>query len=426
MHCPRCATDCLAGQKFCMSCGHEMSVAQAPSFPSDISSFDGFAPPSASTFVATHLPVATPTPPPPPLIAADSTPTGEIRIVEQTIPQSASADLWDPSRSTEPVADYVAPNYAPQTQAMPAAQVHREEPSVGGGALAMLAGLAGIATILGSFLTQVNIKSDAPDSENVLGAFKLNDFRGTNLQVAFLTAGIVLLIGAAMTASGKRFGRGLLGGAGLALVPAVACVFGLSRDTMDRADVAVTRVNAEGLGGSYFDAQPGIGFYVLLAGALLGLFAFLASFARANNERTHGLNSALCGIGAVASVIAGIGQLIPENGAGLGDNFSDDLGNKAFVYGRLAMAVLVAGCGVVGFMRRSRWGIGLALGGLALYAWQWVSSWRGWGDLPTPPAFENPGGDLQPHMLTTVGIVLMVIAGLVALGIGGRQSNELA
>lgn len=423
MLCPTCGADCLAGQKFCMSCGVALGATGAEaSAASDISSFRGFAPPSLDTFVTTHLPSGEPavamaaTAPPPP--AVDATPTGEIRIVEQTLPLTTAAELWDPVVASDP---YQVP--VTQTRAMPVSPVERDEPSRAGGALATLAGLAGLATIVGSFLPQVTVKSDAP-VPNFLGEFKLNDFYGTNLQVAFIAAGIVLLLGAVLTASGKRFGRGLLGGAGLALVPAVLCVFGFVRNTIDVADSEVTRIHDAGGGGTYFDAQPGIGFYVLLAGAFLGLFCFVASLGR-TTERSFGLNTALCGVGAIASIVAGIGQLIPQNSAGVGDNFSADLGNKAFIYGRVAMALLVAGCGVLGFLRKSRWGVGLALGGLALYAWQWLSSFAKLGDFPSPPAFFNPGGvDPKPHMLTTIGVIAMVLVGLLALALGSLNRSE--
>lgn len=415
----------------------------------------GFAPPVASALVATQLPTyaSEPTTAPVPIITRGSTdpsaatqavkatvpetpvtsyvaaqvasppppvaaPTEALRIVEQTTP-APMANEWDgpwPSETASPpTATY---------NAQVAAPVAVEEPRQKGIALGALAGLAGLAAIVGSFMPQLNVKSDAP-IRDFLGDFKLNDFRGTNLQVAFIAAGLFMLVGAFLAGTGKKFGRGLLAGAGLALVPAAACVYGLARSTMDVSESAADAASGSGQGGTFFDAQLSVGFYVLLAGALLGLFAFVGSWGRSGADRRHGLNSALCLVGALGSVIAGVGQFIPENGAKISDNFSNSLGSKAFVYGRLAMIVLVAACGVVGFLRKSRWGIGLALGGLALYAWQWLSSFGSFGDIPDPPAFLNPGAlEAKPHIVTTIGVVAMVIVGVVALVTAQRDTDQ--
>ena len=463
MLCQTCGTESVASEKFCIQCGAVMATPDsASSVVSAATTLNTFAPPVAANLVAVELPLnnassvpsASTQPPPPPVFTPtlredapmvigatsagtpslddttqiainrqESSPTEAIRIVEQTAPTMASAKAWETS-VIPTVTDH--PSSEPGDSDTRLFEATHDNDARSGGALATLAGLAGIATIIGSFLPQLRVESDAP-IPSFLGDYKLNDFRGTNLQVAFLVAGIVLLAGAFLTASGKRFGRGLIGGAGLALAPAVACVYGFYSDVRDNADVAATTVSNNGGGGSFFSASPGAGFYILLAGALLGFFGFFVSLGRSNPERSHGLNSALCGIGAVASLIAGIGQLIPQNGAKIGDNFSDQLGNNVFIYGRLAMAILVACCGVIGFMRRSRWGIGLALGGLTLYAWQWLSSLAEFGDFPAPPAFVNPGAEgVKPHMLTTIGVLAMLLVAALALVTARRDSAELA
>ncbi len=437
VNCPICQHECLEAQKFCTECGAPVGALIA----ADRSS--SFAPPPPGSMIAEQLP---------PVVAAASADvsatvhdfdtnltlgsshgmpapapsmrdTSEIRIVEQTTP--AQLDTSWPAQPEVRVDTYMP---SPATNAVPTAVAYDDvddSPRMGA-ALATLAGIAGIGAILGSALKQMTIRSDAPIPD-FLGGYKLNDFRGTNLQVAFVAAGLALLVGAFLAASGKRFGRGLLAGAGLALVPAVVCVLGFMNSIRDQADDAATSAAVGGGGGTYFDYAPEIGFYILLGSALLGLFAFFASLGRSTGEGRYGLNSALCALGAIASVAAGVGQLIPENGASFGDNFGDELGNKAFIYGRLAMAVMVAACGVIGFLRKSRWGVGLALGGLALYAWQWVSSLAGLGDVPAPPAFLNPGAaEFKPHMVTSVGVIAMVVVGLLALATARPRRADLA
>ena len=116
-------------------------------------------------------------------------------------------------------------------------------------------------------------------------------------------------------------------------------------------------------------------------------------------------------VGAVATLLVVVGTLIPGDGADFADQFSNDITPPITLMLRLLVLVLIAVGGITGFISGRRWGLGLALGAISIGVWQWVTALTESGDFPLGIAGGNYGGtDFAPHLVTTVGVVVMVLA----------------
>ena len=283
-------------------------------------------------------------------------------------------------------------------------------------AFGILASLAGLAVIIGSFLPMLTIRTD---SSVPSGDFDLNDiFGGSNLQIAFVIAGVALIAGAVISNFRYRFGAGLSGGTALVLIPYLAYVWGLTRIVSDHAQASAV---ASGQG-TFIETTTGVGFFVLAAAVVLGFVAMLVGLAFAGYDTLPPLNRLICMGGALGGIAAGVGQLIPGSGASLSDNFDTGfMGSAWIVYSRLGIMGAIIVATMVGFLRCNRWGVGFAIGSIVIYVWQWISSVADWGTQPLPPAFGNPGGDLKPTAVTTIGLVAVIGFGALALLVGGRR-----
>jgi len=283
--------------------------------------------------------------------------------------------------------------------------------------LVALAMAAGVASLAGSFMLISTITSDAPIPD-YLGDYGLNDLGGgTNFQVGFVIAGVLMLVGALMLRQGPlehrgRFGAGLVGGAGLALVPFAVFMWASADAVADRALAQAASIATAGAGGQIFESKLGAGFFVLVVAAVLGVIALAVASRYALNDGREPLNTSACVGGALACLAAAAGQLIPERGARFTDNFFNDFNSAQTVFSRVGMIAVVALGGAVGFLLASRFGLGLAVGAVSLHVWQWLSSVLGAGAYPAPPALGNPGNiSGTPHIVTTIGLVAVLLFG---------------
>lgn len=384
MLCPACGAGCQPGQKFCMECG--ATLPQAALLP------NVFAPPVP--------------------------PTETIHIVEQTASPATQPNQWDDAWATAMQLATPVDDPTPTGMVIPIAAAHPVS-AWQVSALAVIGAIAGIGAVIGSFLTQLTVTSDAPIAA-LVGDYKLNDlaaafgsggvFSGTNLAIGVLVAGVLLICGGLLAARGQRIGAGLDAGAALALAPFIVVIWGNIAKISDGVTAQAEAAKRTTGVGTIIETRPAAGFYVLLAAAVLGLVAMVIALAQAGNDGRAPLNRALCAAGAIAAIVAAGGQLIPQHGAGFRRNFSNEAINVILISGRLAVIGLVALCGVMGFLRSDRWGIGLALGGVGIYTWQWLSSVAALGDLPAPPAFFNPGTSSgKPTIVTTIGLIAMLL-----------------
>ena len=288
-------------------------------------------------------------------------------------------------------------------------------PGRGSVVLAVIAGVAGLAAIIGAFIPVLQITTDANIPE--AGDYKLNDlFLGTNMIIGAVLVGVCLLGGGILATQGKRIGAGLASGAAVALAPVLVVVWGGVDRVSQAAEAHAVATAAAGGGGTFYQAKQGAGLWVLIGAAALGLVGLIIALVQAGADGRPPLNMFVGLGGALAAVVAALGQMIPSELRSFGDNFDDSLATNTILYGRLAMIALVAAAGAVGFLCNNRWGVGLALGGAVFWAWQWLSSLAEIGDSPLPPGFVPISTlDGKPHIVTTIGVVAVLVLATVAI-----------
>lgn len=402
MFCPSCGAALQANQKFCIDCGAAVAAITAAPTPAAPT-------PAAPTFAPPPAPGPLPTP---------TEPTAAFTVVEQTSPIAPSTNhAWDSgataamSAQTGPVTP-VAGITAQVPVDATARQPFRVTP------LLVVADLAGALAVAAGFLdvASFEISGDIASSD----VYKLNDFSTNNL-VGAIIAAILLIGGASMGATGRRVGSGLAGGAGLALAGMVAMMAGRVVALFDGTEVGLL-----GTGTGYtLTTTYEIGFFLAVAAAVLGGVVFLLALRDMGADGHPVVTPAIGVLGALGAVAVAIGPLIPENGASFADNFSHEAIPPATLLLRLLVLVLILVGGVLGFLLSRRWGLGLALGVISVGAWQWVTAITESGDLPFGIAGGNFFADsFKPHVVTTIGVVVMVIAGLVGLLAAAQQSKS--
>lgn len=403
MFCPSCGTGIQVSQKFCTECGGSLVGANAPA------SVDPSPTPAAGM----------PLPPPhlaPPQAAAPATPpttyppdqyaqTAALTVVEQTSPTGYEANPWDGG----PAGQW--PVQGGDTGEVPISHAFRITP------LVVVSALAGVIGVVACFVTiaSFEVAGDLVNRQE----FKLNDF-SSNLTLAVIVAAILLIGGAVLGATGRRAGAGLAGGAGLALAGAGAWVIGQVTARFDSQEIALL-----GGGGSFtLTTTQEVGFWLVAVAAGLGVLAFVLSLSSAGADGHPVINPAIGVLGALGTVAVVVGPLIPMNGAAFGDNFSNDFIPPASLYLRLAVLVLIGIGGLVGFLANRRWGYGMALGAISVGAIQWATSIAESGDYPLGIAGGNVGAtDFAPHIVTTLGVIVMLLAGAAGLLVAAQQRN---
>jgi hypothetical protein len=283
--------------------------------------------------------------------------------------------------------------------ATPPARVFRVKP------LLVLTALAAVAAVVGmaADLLDVGLTGNAA----LDGAWKLNDF-GTNLTVAGILTALTMVLGALAWCVGYRWGAGLAGGGGAALAGWVALALG-------QAEVVVSE--AQRVGGPTAVARE-IGYWGLVAAGGLGLVVLFVSLVRTGDDGRAGLDPWVAALGAMATIAAVVGPLIPIDDADIDLNWSSPPGTDlptAWFAARFVQLVLLLLCGVFGFLLVRRYGLGLAIGGTVCAGWLVLTAATQQTDQPIGLAVGNPDfTDLEPHIVTIVGVGLMLFFGLVA------------
>ncbi len=383
MFCPACGSTIQPGQKFCTECGGAL-VSAAPGAP--------LPPPSWG-----------PTPDP-------SDATAALKVVEQTSPTGYEPSTWDSTATQQMPAQGGDTGNLPVTAS--AASTFRITP------LVAVSALAGVVSVAAAFVevASYEVAGDFVDKQT----FKLNDF-ASNLTVGVIIAAVLLIAGSALGATGRRVGSGLAGGAGLAVAGAFGWVIGQVTMLFDGRELALLA------GGGTFTltTTQEIGFWLAVVAAGLGVLAFILSLTAGGNDGWPVINPAVGVLGALGTLAVVIGPLIPMNGASFGDNIANDLVPPATLYLRLAALLLIGIGGVVGFLANRRWGYGMALGAISVGAWQWATAIGEVGDYPLGIAGANVGAtDLTPHVVTSVGVVVMLIAGAAGLLMAAQHRSR--
>jgi hypothetical protein len=266
----------------------------------------------------------------------------------------------------------------------------------------------------------IDIRTTRPVAGIVTGSRMLDDF-GSNLAFAGFVGAAVLVIGSLLACFGLRWGAGLAGGAGLALVGWAGLSIGLAELPIAVAQ-SITRTSTSPEPFTLRVTRD-IGWWLVAGLGVIGLIVFLASLRWIGAGRRAALNPMAAALAAVALVVLAFGPLVPVGSASFADNFrsTDPLSDLpwAFFAGRLTQVGLIVLAGVVGMLIVRSYGLGLAVGGVSVSVWLWVSSFSEIGPRPIGIADRNPGAATTiPHAVTTVGMVaslaLLVVAAVLA------------
>lgn len=441
MFCPSCGVATQPGQRFCNACGAALTfepAAAARDLP----------PPTIEQPVTT--------------VVADSPVTAPIAIPAGEIPPVDSPEfdaLFDTARfrvvpQTTDTAEQIgaaweagaagtAVHWADATDPVPriTGGDTAEAPVVGAvrpaplRALVLMMAIATSAVaVTGGLLTMVRYRVSGDVTADV--SVKANDL-STNALVGAVVAAVVLVIGGALAMSGRRIGHGLAGGAGLALAGFLAWLAGDAVSVLD----SVRQGLVESGMAFQLSTTMDVGLWMLVVAAGMGGIVFVLGLFGAGPDGSPAVHPAAGALGMLGTLAVVIGPLLPGNGATFADNFSTDTSVgparwwKGFItltlgtehapvppittwMRVLALLLLLVG-GFLGFVAGSRWGQALVAGSMSIAAWQWATALAGAGDRPFGIAGGNPGDEgFTPHIVTTVGIAMVVIALVVGVGTG--------
>lgn len=373
MGCPGCGVDVAENQRFCNTCGH---VLEPPTTP--------------PTTISADLPTQ-------PVVALATEPvrlTAPPRIVETAptpvIPVTAEMPvIFDGSGD---LAEYPTPREPFRLRSV------------------FIISLFGAAAVLMANVADViDIRTTRPTAGIAIGARSLADL-GSNLGLAAFTGAAVMVIGSLLACFGLRWGAGMAGGAGLALLGWAGLTIGLAELPIAIAE-SITRASSESF---TLRVTRDVGWWLTTAIGAIGLIVFALTLRFSGSGGRRALNPLVAAVTAVAAVVLAFGPLVPVGDATFADNFrstdpSQDL-PAAFFAGRLGQVALIALVGVVGMLIVRSWGLGFAVGGMTVATVMWVTSASRLGDRPIGIADRNPGATSTiPHAVTTVGMVSTLV-----------------
>ena len=442
MVCHQCGKPVEPGQRFCGSCGASLrgvtdatavvpAAADAPpaaetadeawSDDDPVWAATGAIPttPPAEGLRTTDLPATQPLLPtaPPPAAPPPGGPAWVLDEVPDAAATTVGGVVW-----TGPPAG-VPPATTMQMPTVPAGPM--PESRLRWSAVTVFGVLMAIAGLLGSFTVAVGVESDTrlvptdtmPPTFRT-GTWYLDDF-ADNLSIAVLIAAIAAVVGGVATAFRWRWGSGLAGGAGLAMAGLGALSVGLAELPLQTARDFAAIPNPQSF---TLTLTTDIGYWLLVAAAALGVLVFFASLNEAFGDRRPGLNPWIAALGALSTVVAVIGPMLPEGRAVFSDNWYrvEGIGSPPalLLLGRLVQLGLFLLVGIVGYLCVRRWGLALVVGGVLPVVWLALSDLFGITDNPIGPAYRNPGADDNDlHGVTIIGfsaVLAMLILALVA------------
>ena len=427
MVCHQCGKPVETGQHFCASCGASLrgvtdatqripSAKAAPPLPATEPTEEWAA--HSPAWATTGSVPATAT------TASDASRSSLDSVPDLTGP-NADADVWALTAETygaQPPDVVIDPVRTTEMPLYPTGVATPVKPFRFGAV--MLCGiLAAIVALAGTFTNAVEITSDtllvptdtAP-ADFRTGTWMLDDL-ADNMSIAILIAAVLLVIGGVAAGFRWRWGSGLAGGAGLALTGLVALAIGLAQFPIDAAREFGAIPNEQQF---VLTITRDVGYWLLLAAAALGLVVFFASINDAFGDRRSGLNPWIAALGALATVVAVIGPMIPEGTAVFSDNWylREGPGEPAalLLLGRLVQLALLAISGIAGYLCVRRWGLAVAIGGALPIVWLAASTLFDLTDTPVGPAFANPGADeIELHGVTIIGVSAVVAIGILAV-----------
>ena len=338
-------------------------------------------------------------------------------------PEPPAATPYDFAEHQQPtdIAPAVLPNATAQ---MPAVMAHdRPGPRFRLGAVTVIAVMTGVVTLISLFAEMISVTSDqrlTPSEQTPFG-FRtgtwIADDLADNLSIAGLVAIMLMVAGGVATGFHWRWGAGLAGGAGLAVAGLAAITIGLAQFPIDAAHEFVLIPTDQQF---TLTITRGLGYWLTVAAAALGVVLFFAAINDASGDRRSGLNPWIAALGALATVVAAAGPLLPEQQAVFSDNWYliEAAGEPPamMLVGRLVQLGLLLMAGVVGFLTVRRWGLGLAIGGSLPVIWLAASTLFELTDRPVGPGFRNPGATtMHIHGVTIIGVSAVAAMAVLAV-----------
>lgn len=442
MQCPSCGVDVAVHQRFCAECGQALNPPTTIDADLDTEPIEAVTDPDDTNAElparATTIDADLDTEPidtidGPPADPAVPGTTIDADLDTEPIEQlpAPQADLWIDATPTTPMivaaGDDPATGLAgPPTDEMPALFDGTDEfagyptprEPFRFRIILLLAIFSAGAMLMSIAADVVDIRTTRPTSGIATGVLQLDDL-GSNLGLAGFIGVAVMVIGALLACFGLRWGAGLAGGAGLALVGWAGLVIGLAELPIAIAE-SVTRTSPEAF---TLRVTRDLGWWLIAAVGVIGGIVFLASLRSIGTGGRRALNPLVAALTAVATVVLAVGPLVPVGSAVFADNFRSTDPDRdlptAFFAGRLGQVALIAVAGVIGMLIVRSFGIGLAAGGVSVAAWLWFSSLLELGSAPVGIADRNPGAaSTVPHAVTTVGtvstLVLLIVAAALA------------
>ncbi len=438
MVCPRCGIDVSEQQKFCHDCGAQIPLPE-PTQPNT----EPIEPIQPDT---EPIELIQPDTEPIELIQPDTEP------IELIQPDTEPIELIQPD--TEPIdvvvtteieqfAPPTAASTTPTTTTATTATTTAEMPALFDGhddlveypaarepfrvRVIFLLALFGAAAMLMTLVADViDLRTTRPAPGITTGVRTLEDL-GSDLGLAGFIGAAVMVIGGLLACFGLRWGAGLAGGAGLAVVGWAGLTIGLAELPIAIAE-SITRTSSLEF---TLRVTRDLGWWLIVGVGVVGASVFLASLRSIGSGGRVALNPLVAAIAAVAMVVLAFGPLVPVNNAVFADNFRSVDPNRdlpaAFFAGRLGQVGLIALAGVAGMLIVRSYGVGLAVGGVSVPLWLWIASLGQIGPNPVGIADRNPGADdTVPHAVTTVGMVASLALLAVAAALATYRLNRRA
>lgn len=268
--------------------------------------------------------------------------------------------------------------------------------------------------VAGSIMAIGTVRVSGPDVPSV--TWHLRNMASNLVAAAFLGAVLVLLgslLALVLRDERGRVALGLAGGAGLAVAGVAAHVVGQSVDAFDEVKTLLVRS-----GQAYtLRTTTEVGYWLMAVAGVLGVALFVLALLALRDAPAVGSRVAMLAasiVGALGSLAAAAGPLLPVHGASFLDQFYNDATPPFTSVMRAGVVVLVAVGGVTGFVVRRPWGLAMAFGAVSIAIWQTASTLLEFGDRPAALAGGNPDTIVvrvpQPHLVTAVGLVAAVVA----------------
>lgn len=283
--------------------------------------------------------------------------------------------------------------------------------------LALIAAITAITGIAAAFFDVVKLESD----DLIAGPAKVGDL-GTNSVVTGIIAAVAVLVAIALYAGRRPLASGLAAGASIGLAGWAALNLAVGLQMLDGWDFdAMTSATTPEI---TITKTYGVGFFLLVIAAAAGVVTLLVAFASMRDAQARRFHPVAGLVGCLGAIGLAVGPLIPVNGAGFGDNFSNDAAVPATLILRVAVLAVLLVVALVGFLHGGLWGIGVAAGAAVASLVQVVTTISTSNDTRIGVGIVNFFSfDGQVHAVTAIGMAVWLLG--VAIAAATIRSNNV-